>query len=103
MRPTRLGSSGLSSLIDASPLGAQQPGLVAAPVACLLGLSLVVQLLALGDAKLDLGDASQIEIDLQRHQRHAFALHRGGELARFAFPHKKLAYPTRLVIEAIGP
>src|SRR5258708_36920733 len=102
IRPTREGSSGLLSLIGESPLGAQQPGLIAAPVTCLLGLSLVVQLLALGDAKLDLGDASQIKIDLQRHQGHAFALHRCSELARFASAHEKLAHPSRLVIEAIG-
>src|SRR5689334_2963178 len=37
-----------------SPLGSHQPRLIARPVALLLGLALVVQLLALGDAQLQL-------------------------------------------------
>jgi hypothetical protein len=61
-----------------------QPGFVAGPVAVLFGFALVVELLALGDADFDLGDAPGREIEFQRDQRQAFALHGDGKLARVA-------------------
>jgi predicted Zn-dependent protease with MMP-like domain len=51
----------------------EQPLLLAVPVALGLGRALVGQLLALGDADLQLGDAAMVEIQHQRHQRHALA------------------------------
>src|SRR5205823_3887542 len=71
-------SAGLSSSSDMGlTFGSHQARLVAGPVARLLALALVVEFLALGDAKLDLGNTFEIEIDLQGHERHALALHRG--------------------------
>src|SRR5689334_14413596 len=52
----------------------QQPPLLARPVALLFGLALVMQLLAATDGEQQLGASLIVEIDFQRHQRHAFAL-----------------------------
>src|SRR5437588_127645 len=51
-----------------------QAAFFSGPVAFLFSLALVVQLLALGKRKLDLGSALLIEIELQRDKRHTFAL-----------------------------
>src|SRR5579871_3628164 len=51
---------------------AQQAAFFAVPVALALGLALVVQLLAFGQRQLDFRPALLVEIELQRHQRHAF-------------------------------
>src|SRR6266567_4245918 len=63
-----------------SALVPHQPAALARPVALLLGLALVVQLLALGERDLDLGAALVVEIDLQRYDRHALALDRPHQL-----------------------
>src|SRR5688572_33279639 len=59
-----------------SALRAHQPAAFPFPRALLLGLALVVQLLALGQRELHLGAALVVEIELERHQRHALALDR---------------------------
>src|SRR5262245_46965296 len=61
-------------LTSASPLGAQEPAALALPAALLLGLALVVKLLAAGERDLDLGAALLVEIELERHERHALTL-----------------------------
>src|SRR5690606_38973804 len=65
--------------ITASAAVAQQPALFPVPVARLFGLALVVQLLALGEREFDLGAAAIVEIDLERHQRHALARNAGAQ------------------------
>src|ERR1044071_4229263 len=87
---------------DALPLLPQQASLFAIPVALLLGLALVVQLLALGERQLDLGAALVVEIELERHQRHAFALDRADQLADLALVQQQFARTLRRVIEAPG-
>src|SRR5258707_846418 len=62
----------------------QQPAALAGPVAFLFALALVVQLLALGERNLDLGAAFVVEIDFQRHDRHALALDRADQLVDLA-------------------
>src|SRR3989304_6172433 len=56
-----------------------EPAAFALPGAFLFGLALVVQLLALGKRELDLGAAFFIEIELERHHRHALALDRADQ------------------------
>src|SRR6266567_6856491 len=78
-----------------SPLVAQQPAALARPVALLLGLALVVQLLALGECDLDLGAAFVVEIDLQWHDGHAFALDRAHQLVDLPLVQQEFARPFR--------
>src|SRR5690348_5181541 len=80
----------------------QQSRLLAVPVALLLGGALVVQLLALAERKLKLCHATLVEIELERHDRHAFALNRGGKLGDLALMQQQFARPLGLVIEAVG-
>src|SRR5687768_2381021 len=61
-------------------LRAQEPSALTLPAALLLGFALIVQLLAARERKLDLGTTFLVEIELQRHQRHALALDRSSEL-----------------------
>src|SRR5258708_37268025 len=75
----------------ASTLIAHQAAFFARPVALLLGLALVVQLLALGERELDLGPALVVEIELERHQRHALALDRADQLVDLALVQQQLA------------
>src|SRR5258708_7199271 len=74
-----------------SALVPQQPAALARPVAFLLGLALVMQLLALGERELDLGAALVVEIDLQRYDGHAFALDRAHQLVDLPLVQQKLA------------
>src|SRR5258705_5669510 len=85
-----------------SPLIAHQAALFAVPVALLLGFALVVQLLALGERKLDLGAALVVEIELERHQGHALPLDRADQLADLALVQQQFARTLRRVIEAPG-
>src|SRR5690606_37217615 len=86
----------------ASALVAQEPALLAAPVALLFGFPLVVQLLAARHGDLDLGAAAVVEIDFQRHNRHALALDRLRQFGDLARLEEQFAGPARLVIEAVG-
>src|SRR5688572_22288792 len=72
-----------SSAMPLSPIP-QQPSALTLPIALLLALALVALVLALGDAELDLGDAARVEIDLERHQRHAGALRQAAQLVDLA-------------------
>src|SRR4029453_1887479 len=72
----RCTASGTPAPLANSALGAQQPAALAFPAALLLGLALVVELLAAGERKLDLGAPFFVEIELERHERHALALDR---------------------------
>src|SRR5947207_15003327 len=87
---------------NGSPLVAHQAALFARPVAFLLGLALVVQLLALGKRELDLGSALVVEIELERHQRHALALDRADQLVDLALVQQQLARALLRMIEAAG-
>src|SRR5262245_4129168 len=89
-RSAMSGSFGLS-------LVAQQPAALARPVALLLGLALVVQLLALGQRDLDLGPALVVEIDLERHDGHALALDRAHQLVDLPLVQQQLSRPLRRV------
>src|SRR5581483_5584247 len=80
----------------------QQTPLLARPVALLLGLALVVQLLAAGERELDLCTALVVEIELERHQRHALALDRADQLVDLPFVQQQLARALRRMIEAPG-
>src|ERR1044072_560572 len=91
-----------AAAIAALPLLSQQAPLLAVPVALLLALALVVQLLALGERELDLGAALVVEIELQRHQGHAVALDRADQLVDLALVQQQFARTLRRVIEAPG-
>src|SRR6266853_6294886 len=80
----------------------QQSAALARPVALLLALALVVQLLALGERNLDLGAAFVVEIDFQRHDRHTLALDRADQLVDLALMQQELARPLRLMVVAAG-
>src|SRR3984885_3884876 len=62
----------------------QHTRLFAVPIALLVALALVVQFLAPGEGKFDFRAAAFIEIDLQRHQSHAFTLESFFDLEDFA-------------------
>src|ERR1043165_5107412 len=81
---------------------AQQPCLLALPVAFLLALALVDLALALGEAKLDLGDAAVVEIDRERHQRDAGALGGADQPVDLALLQQQLAGASRRVAEMLG-
>src|SRR4029077_12338422 len=83
-------------------LSAKQAAALAFPGALLLRLALVVQLLALGERELHLGAAFVVEIELERHERHALALDRADRLADLALVQQELARALRRVIEAPG-
>src|SRR3954469_17960479 len=86
-----------------SPLfRAQQPQLLALPVAFLDRRALVVELLALGQAEFHLGPAPWREVERQRHQCHAVTPHRPEQPAHLAPAEQQLAAPARLVIEPIA-
>src|SRR5690606_34344055 len=76
----------------------EQSLLFPAPVALLLRLALVMQLLAARHRKFELGAAAIVEIDLERHHGHALALDSLGEPGHFPLVEQELAPPTRLVI-----
>src|SRR3954454_2086716 len=83
-----------------SALGSKQPAAFALPAALFLGFALVVELLALGEGKLELGAALVVEIELERHERHAFALDRTHQLVDLATVKEKLADALGRMIEA---
>src|SRR5262245_24136318 len=85
-----------------SALGPQQPPALALPTALPFGLALVVQLLAAGKRELDFGAALVVEIELERHQRHALALDRADQLADLAAVEEELADTLGRVVEAAG-
>src|SRR5215212_8720419 len=80
----------------------QQPAALAGPVALLLALAFVVQLLALGERNLDFGAAFVVEIDFQRHDCHALALDRADQLVDLALMQQELARPLRLMVVTAG-
>src|SRR6266478_1186674 len=82
------------------PFGPKQPSAFALPAALLLGFALVVQLLAAGERKLELGAALVVEIEPERHQRHSLALDRADELVDLAAVKENLAHALGSVIEA---
>src|SRR4051812_24950132 len=69
---SKVKKGGLAALFDSIVL--HQPAFLAIPVAFLLRLTLIVELLALGEGDFDFCAALIVEIDLQRHERHAFAV-----------------------------
>src|SRR5712692_6057460 len=94
----------ISRLAEGSPVSslfAHQPRPLALPAALLFALAFVVQFLAAGDRNLDLGATLRIEIELQRHERHALALHRASELVDFTSVQQQLAGPPREMIETV--
>src|SRR4051794_26732333 len=95
-------SQGLLAMTIILSSGPQQPALLSAPIALLLAVALVVQLLAFGDRQQELGAAALVEVKLQRDQRHAFALDRAHQAVDLLFMQQQLARPLRLVIEAVG-
>src|SRR5262249_14104994 len=81
-------------------LGPQQPSALPLPAALLLGFALVVQLLAAGKRKLELGAALLVEIELERHERHSLALDRAHELVDLAAVQEELAHALGRMVEA---
>ncbi|MND67168.1 hypothetical protein D3C80_585740 [compost metagenome] len=61
-----------------------------------------MQLLALGECELQLGPALFVEIDFQRHERHAFAVDAVTQTTDLALRQEQLAAAARLVVEAVG-
>src|SRR3974390_1511105 len=80
----------------------KDPALLAVPCALLLGLALVVGFLAARQRQLDLGAAFLVEIKLERHQRHAFALDGADELVDLVAMQQQLARALGRMIEAVG-
>src|SRR5688572_11649534 len=78
----------------------QQPAAFALPVALLLGLAFVVQLLAFGERDLQLGAAFVVEIELEWHDRHALALDRADQPVDLPLVQEQLARALGRVIEA---
>src|SRR6056297_3702831 len=80
----------------------EKPLLLPVPVALGGGLALVVGLLALGDPDLDLGDAAMVEVQDQRHERHALALSLVPQARQFLARYQELAPAALLVTECLG-
>src|SRR5438874_2717874 len=95
-------SSAMAAVRYASPLRAQQPPALAFPGPLLLGLALVVELLAAGERKLDLGAALFVEIKLERNERHALALDRARELVELAAVQQQPTRALGRMVEAAG-
>ena len=66
----------------------------------LVGLAFVMELLAARDGDLELGAPLLVEIELQRHDRHALAIDRAGELVDLPLVQQQPARPLRGVVEA---
>src|SRR3989338_4610211 len=79
------------------PLVAHQARLLAVPVALLYRRPLVLMAAALGDRQLDLGDASIIEVDAERHKGHALAVNLAQQPVDLALVHQELAGGPGLV------
>ena len=87
---------------EASATVAKQAALLALPIAALLGFALVVQFLTARERQFQLGASPVVEIDAQRHERHAVALDRANELARFLLMQEQLSRAARFMVQAIG-
>src|SRR5712671_1252678 len=79
-RPVRRACTQQRTTAARLALGPQQPSALPLPAALFLGFTLVVQLLAARERKLELGAALQVEIKLERHEGHALALDRTQKL-----------------------
>src|ERR1700676_5615628 len=88
----RTRSSGEETTLTPRP---QQAALLPAPVALLLALALVVQLLAFGHRQQQLGAAAFVEIQLQRYQRHAVAVDRAHQLVDLLSVQQHFSRPLR--------
>src|SRR3954451_16345034 len=88
--PIRPVVRGIAPPRGGSALGAQQPLLLALPLAVLLGVALVVLLLALGEADGHL-DAGLRVVEVERHQRTTALLHLADELAQLLRVQQQLA------------
>src|SRR5258708_25987843 len=80
-------------------LGSQQPSALPLPAALFLGFTLVVQLLATRERKLELGAALLVEIKLERHERHALALDGAYKLVDLAAVKQELAHALGRMVE----
>src|SRR5262245_49391244 len=78
-----------------------QAALLPAPVALFLGLTLVMQLLALGDRELKLRAAPLVKVKLERDQRHALAIDGADQLVDLPAVQQQFSRTLRLVVEAI--
>ncbi len=61
-----------------------------------------MQLLAFGDGEFQLRAAARVEIDLERHQRHALTLDGAGKVGKLPHVHEQFAPPPRLMVEPVG-
>src|SRR4051795_8117247 len=85
----------------ASAMLAQQAALLLFPVLLALVLALVVRLAAAGDGELDLRPAARVEIDGERHERHALAHYRPEHLVHLLGVEEQFARSLRLVVETV--
>src|SRR5436190_5200918 len=97
---TRVNSACVAANPGSSALRPHQAPALALPAALLLGLALVVELLAARQRQLDLGAALDVEIELERHQRHALALDRAHQLVDLVAMQKELARALGRMVEA---
>src|SRR5690625_2163591 len=81
---------------------AEQPCLVALPVALGLGRAFVGRLLALGDAKQHLRDPALVEIEPERHDRHPLAGRRLPEPRKLPPVDQKFPWPALVMAEGGG-
>src|SRR3990170_203240 len=81
---------------------AQQPALLALPVALFFRVPLVVHFLAPRDRQLDLGPAAAVKVNRQRDERQALAGHRALELGDFTAAEQQFPLAARLMIHAVA-
>src|SRR5689334_19908869 len=79
-----------------------QAALLPTPIALLLGLAFVVELLAFCNRQLQFGASPLVEIELERDQGHALAVDRAHQLVDLPTMEQQLARPLGLVIEAVA-
>src|SRR5262249_56858751 len=80
-------------------VGPQAPSALPLPAALFLGFTLVVQLLAARERKLEFGAALLVEIKLERDQGHALALDGAHKLIDLAAVKQELAHALGRMVE----
>src|SRR3569832_2971140 len=86
----------------ASATTSQQPLLLPLPVALLHRLTLIVDLLAARQCKLDFRSATAVKIERQRHQCQSLASDRALKLGDLALLEQQFALAPRLMVEAVA-
>src|SRR3954465_6560506 len=84
------------------PMLPHQAALLALPILLFFIVALVVGLASLGERNLDLGPSTAVEIDGERHERHALAGHSAMQFRNLAMVEQQFARPLGLVVESVA-